>query len=187
MKKPLLALLAFSTVLLSGCRNLGKEVSRDEFEKFYSETFVMARPEYEKIETKGKIVYPETNDTKDLNTTLQYGVARTTDTDRFVYTFIQTQAPLIYVLQSINSFEKSEVKFFIDESKVEYSIKMNTTFDDTYIDTMGNVVKSNKANDITYTWNKYADLIYMVDHSKYKENGQIYQKNIEFSATYFYK
>lgn len=187
MKKPLLALLAFSTVLLSGCRNLGKEVSQDEFYKFYSETIVMARPEYEKIETKGKIVYPETNDTKDLKTTLQDGVPRTTDTDRFVYTFIHTQAPLNYLLQSINSFEKSEVKFFIDESKVEYSIKINTSFDDTYIDMMGNVVKSNTEKDVTYTWNKYADLIYMVDHSKYKEYDQIYQKNIEFSATYFYK
>ena len=187
MKKPLLALLAFSTVLLSGCRNLGKEVSQDEFYKFYSETFVMERPEYEKIETKGKVVNPETNETLDLKTTLQEGVPCDTYTDRVAYTFIYSYAPITYVLQSINGLDKTKVKFFIDESKVEYSIKIKTSFDDTYIDIMGRVVKSNAENDITYTWNKYADLIYMVDHSKYKEDGQIYQKNIEFSATCFYK
>lgn len=187
MKKPLLALLAFSTVLLSGCKNLGKEVSQDEFYKFYSETFVMARPEYEKIETKGKVVNPKSNETLDLKTTLQEGIPGDTDADRAAYAFIHTYAPITYVLQSINGLDKTKVKFFIDEVKVEYSIKIKTSFDDTFIDVMGNVVKSNTENDVTYTWNKYADLIYMVDHSKYKEYDQTYQKNIEFSATYFYK
>lgn len=188
MKKPLLALVAFPAILLTGCRNLGTEMSKYDFYEKTVEMRVLDVPNYEKVETKGKLKDSKSNETTDLSATLIEGLPSDELNERRAYTFLHSYAPFSSVMSQTTSLKENQVKFFINEEKIEFSIKIKISLDDTYIDVLGHVVKSNAEVDTTYTWNKYLDLIYLSDKTKtIIYDDRVVERNIEFSATCFYK